>query len=142
MIRYRIASTPWQARTPNLWILWKSDCFFSRKNSQPFKAKTNRCASGNDPRKEKIALKEHNSALAHMIANLNSYITQLRSSPPSDNIANPQHVASALLQITMLTLNLLLPPPIIIVSRRSPTRHYFLATDQRLVPGSWICTLS
>ena len=39
-------------------------------------------ASGNDLLKEKIALKEH------MIANLNSYITQLRSSPPADNNAN------------------------------------------------------
>ena len=51
-------------------------------------------ASGNDLLKEKIALKEHNSALADMIANLNGYITQLRSAPPSDNNANTQPVAS------------------------------------------------
>ncbi len=34
-------------------------------------------ASGNDLLKEKTALKEHNTALADMIANLNSYVTQL-----------------------------------------------------------------
>ena len=43
-IRYRTASTLGRARTPNPWILWKRDYFFSRRNSQPFKAKTNRCA--------------------------------------------------------------------------------------------------
>ena len=47
-------------------------------------------ASGNDLLKEKIALKEHNSALADMISNLNGYITQLRASAPTDNLANTQ----------------------------------------------------
>lgn len=51
-------------------------------------------ASGNDLLKEKDALKEHNSALADMIANLNSYITQLPSSPPNTNDANAQSDAN------------------------------------------------
>ena len=49
------------------------------------------CASGNDLLKEKIALKEHNPVLAD---NLNGYITQLQSAPPSDNNADTQPVAS------------------------------------------------
>ena len=51
-------------------------------------------ASGNDLLEEKIALKQHNTVLADMITNLNGYITQLRSSPPSDNNANTQPVPS------------------------------------------------
>ena len=47
-------------------------------------------ASGNDLLKEKIALKEHNSALADMISKLNGYITQLRASAPTDNLTNTQ----------------------------------------------------
>lgn len=35
------------------------------------------CASGNNLLKEKTALKEHNTTLADMIANLNSYVTKL-----------------------------------------------------------------
>lgn len=49
-------------------------------------------ASGNDLLKEKIALKEHNSALANMIANLDSYITKIRSSPPNTTDANAQFI--------------------------------------------------
>ena len=45
-------------------------------------------ASGNDLLKEKIALKEHNTVLADMIANLKSYITQLRASASTNNNAN------------------------------------------------------
>ena len=40
-------------------------------------------ASGNDFLKEKTALKEHNTTLADMIANLNSYVIQLRNSAPT-----------------------------------------------------------
>ncbi|MCJ1349785.1 hypothetical protein MMC31_008026 [Peltigera leucophlebia] len=51
-------------------------------------------ASGNDLLKEKIALKEHNTILADMIAHLNGYITQLRSSPPCSNNAKTQPAVS------------------------------------------------
>lgn len=78
-------------------------------------------ASGNDLLKEKIALKEHNSALADMIANLNSYITQLRSSPP-DNNANAQSVS-----------------PTSHREQKIPDPPLLLATGQKLEPGLWIC---
>lgn len=40
-------------------------------------------ASGNDLQKEKTALKEQNTALADTIANLNGYVTLLRTSAPT-----------------------------------------------------------
>lgn len=51
-------------------------------------------ASGNDLLKEKIALKEHNTALADMIANLNSYVTQRQASAPINNLAQIPHIAT------------------------------------------------
>lgn len=44
--------------------------------------------SGNNLLKEKTVLKEHNLAFADMIANLNGYITQLRTSPPKTKDVN------------------------------------------------------
>ena len=52
-------------------------------------------AAGNDLLKEKIALREQNSALADMISNLNGYITQLRASVPTDNLANTEPILTA-----------------------------------------------
>ena len=69
--------------------------FFLKEKLSAFQSENESMrASGNDLLKEKIALKEHNTVLADMITNLNDYITQLRSSPPSDNNANTQPVAS------------------------------------------------
>lgn len=44
----------------------------------------------NDLLKEKTILKEHNLAFANMIANLNSYITQLQILSPSTKDVNTQ----------------------------------------------------
>ncbi len=68
--------------------------FLGEKLSTPQSENESMRVSGNNLLKEKIALKENNSVLADMIANLNGYVTQLRSSPPSDNNANTQPVAS------------------------------------------------
>ena len=78
-------------------------------------------ASRNDLLKEKIALKEHNTFLAHMITKLNGYITQLRSSPPS---ANTQPVASAPHREQKI------PDPPIFSGNRSKARTWIM--DMRL----------
>ena len=51
-------------------------------------------ASGNDLLKEKIELKEHNTVQADIIANLNGYITQLRSSAFTNHPANTPSITT------------------------------------------------
>ena len=50
--------------------------------------------SGNNLLKEKIELKEHNTVQANMIANLNSYITQLRSSASTNYHVNTPSITT------------------------------------------------
>lgn len=81
-------------------------------------------ASGNDLLKEKIALKEHNSALADMISNLNGYITQLRASVPTDNLANTQPI------LTTSHREQKIPDPPLFAGNKSKARAWIM--DLRL----------
>lgn len=81
-------------------------------------------ASRNDLLKEKIALKEHNSALADMISNLNGYITQLRASVPTDNLANTQPI------LTTSHREQKIPDPPLFAGNKSKARAWIM--DLRL----------
>ena len=87
-------------------------------------------ASGNDLLKEKTALKEHNSALADMIANLNGYITQLRTSSPGTKDANAQPDASSHPIVPVPHREQKIPDPPLFSGDRSKARTWIM--DMRL----------
>lgn len=83
-------------------------------------------ASGDDLLKEKIALKEHNTALADMIANLNSYVTLLRASAPINDHAQIPAIA------TNSRREQKIPDPPLFAGDRSKAQAWIM--DMRLKP--------
>ena len=81
-------------------------------------------ASGNDLLKEKIELKEHNTVQADMIANLNGYITQLRSSASTNHHANSPSIT------TTSHREQKIPDPPLFAGDRSKARAWIM--DMRL----------
>ena len=81
-------------------------------------------ASRNDLLKEKIELKEHNTVLADMIANLNGYITQLQSSASTNNQTNIPSIA------TTFHREQKIPDPLLFAGDRSKVRARIM--DMRL----------
>ncbi len=87
-------------------------------------------ASGNELLKEKIALKEHNTALASMIANLNSYVTQLRASAPIGNHAQIPPIA------TNSHCERKIPDPPLFAGDRSKARAWIMGIRLKLTANT------